>query len=90
MTIINNLKSVLKSVLAKKGHKHNGRVIQVTITRLYTVPECESMSDEDLKREWFEEYDLSRSHAYRDANHIGGADNVIEVKFLTEKDVDSL
>ena len=76
MTIIEN-----REEFFKHHKKEGGRILEVTIKRYYVIPSGESMSTEDIKKEWFEEY-ANQSHAYKDASRIGGGDKVVNVKEL--------
>lgn len=64
--------------------KQGATVVQVTMTRLYIIEGNDGRPVEDLMQEWFVKYRGS-SHAYRDGSHVGGSDEVQEVKVLTEE-----
>lgn len=60
-------------------------VLAVTTTRYFILHGgTEGRKIEDIVKEWFVKYNGS-SHAYRDGSHVGGADEVSEVKVLTEE-----
>lgn len=60
------------------------RLIEVTTTRLYAIPEGDlGMSLEDLMREWFVKY-RGGSHAFRDGSEVGGSVVFRSARVLTE------
>jgi len=62
--------------------KEGRKVIEVTVKKYYVTYPHEPLTDEQLKKEWFGDF-LNRSHAYKDASHIGGADELVDIKFLS-------
>jgi len=62
--------------------KEGRKVIEVTVKKYYITYPHEPLTDEQLKKEWFGTH-LNRNHAYKDSSHIGGADELIDIKFLS-------
>lgn len=77
---MSDIKSIEEAInaLLKEGCK----VMEVTVKKYYVTYPHEPLSDEQLKNEWFGTH-LNRNHAYKDASHIGGADELIDIKFLS-------
>jgi hypothetical protein len=77
----------------KVGFKHflkkKCKVIEVTIKQYYITYPHEPLTEEQIKNEWFGTH-LNKSHAYKDGSHVGGADEVVEVKFLTKDDLKTI
>jgi len=83
------MSGVIKSKEKYFSHilKNKGKVMEVTIKKYYATYPHEHLSEEQLKEQWFGEEKLNDSHAYRDGSHIGNADVLVEVKFLSKKDL---
>ena len=70
--------------LIKNSLKNNCKVIEVTIKKYYITYSDDTISNEQIKSEWFDKF-LNKSHAYKDGCHIGGADELVDIKFLHDK-----
>ena len=56
---------------------------EVTLKVQYFVPkEYTGLSPEQLAKEWFEEFSLHQSHAFRNSCKIGNSEKVINVEIL--------
>ena len=66
---------------AAEHKKKGGRVLEVTQKVYYVIPEYEGMSTEEIKEEWFVKFN-GRSHAYKDASKIYGAEHIVDIKEL--------
>lgn len=84
MTIFN--KPLTDPELLAALKKDGKLVLEVTIKRYYVLHASEQPVEE-VVRDWFVKWN-GRSHAYRDGSHVGGADQAISAKDLTnDKDV---
>ena len=61
----------------------NDRVVEVTLTQSYLIPNYISMSDQDLIEEWFYRFPLHQSHATRDGNKLGGSQKVLKTEIMS-------
>lgn len=54
--------------ILKEHKKINPTVelVKVTITRWYEIPKYSLESNPDILKEWFQEFSINRSHAFRD------------------------
>lgn len=64
-----------------KNQKKNNIILEVTTKQLYIIPKRTHRSLEELKKEWFVEYE-NRSHAFKDGCLVQFSNNVIDVKEL--------
>lgn len=64
-----------------KNQKKNNIILEVTTKQLYMIPKRTHQSLEELKKEWFVEYE-NRSHAFKDGCLVQFSNNVIDVKEL--------
>jgi len=60
-----------------------GTLLLVACTQYYVIDHGIEQPLEELMREWFVEH-RGRYHAFRDGSHLGGGDEVTEVKVLTQ------
>jgi len=58
-------------------------LLEVTVKQLYILHAGDNQSLERLVHDWFVKY-RGHSHAYRDGSHIGGGDELIQVRNLTD------
>jgi len=72
---------VNKERFIESQKKINYVVFEVTTKQLYVIPKGAHQSIEELKKEWFVEYE-NRSHAFKDGCLVQFSNNVIEVKEL--------
>ena len=70
-----------KKQFLQRMKTEGGTVLEVTTKQLYVIPKRTHASINELKKEWFEEYE-NRSHAFKDANLVSGSNEVIEIKEL--------
>jgi len=84
MTLITDRKEFFKQAL-----KDNCKVMEVTIKKYYVTYPHESLTEEEIEKEWFGDF-LNRSHAYKDGSHIGNADKLVEVKFFKKDEKEGL
>jgi hypothetical protein len=61
----------------------NYRVVEVTLTQSYLIPEYISLSDHDLIEEWFYRFPLHQSHVTRDGNKLGGSQKVLKTEIMS-------
>jgi len=85
MTVITNLKNYFKKILENKG-----KVIKVTVELYYVIDGETCWNNEDLKQDWFEKHSLGSYHAFRDNSKISGTENVLDVKFLNNDDLEQI
>jgi len=69
----------LKKIVKLRAHK---AAIRVTFTMDYLIPHYESKTPEEIAKEWFEDFQLYGSHAYRDGSKIGHSEQVVKVKII--------
>jgi len=65
MVDLNKVKAALEF------HKENNpgvKIIKVTTTRYYAIPKYAAKNSEEILKEWFEKYDATSSHAFRDGS----------------------
>ena len=56
---------------------------EVTLKMEYFVPKYFiGLSPEQLAKEWFEEFTLTQSHAFRNSSKIGNSEEIIDVKIF--------
>lgn len=70
-----NLKAIVRS-------KKSAAAIRVTLTIDYLLPNYESQDPKKLAKEWFEDFQLHQSHAYRDGSKIGHSEQVVKIKII--------
>lgn len=54
-------------------------ILEVTTKQFYVIEKGTHQSIDELKKEWFEEYENAR-HAYKDASLVQYSNKVIEIK----------
>lgn len=84
-SVIYNKKDFFKASL-EKGCK----VMEVTVKQYYVTYPNEKMTEQHIKQQWFGEEKLNSSHAYRDGSHIGGADELVDIKFISNETLDEV
>ena len=82
MSGVKSKEEFFKHILKKKG-----KVMVVTVKKYYATYPNEHLTEEQLREDWFGKERLNCSHAYRDGSHIGNGDEIVEVKFITLKDL---
>ena len=78
MTLLTKSPSSPETIAALK--KEGQIVVEVTVKRYYILHNEAGLAH--LMKEWFIKF-RGRSHAYRDGSHVGGADEVQQVRILT-------
>lgn len=84
MIAIQNLKKFFRHHTMSKG-----RILEVNVKQYYIIEGYESMSDEEIKEEWFVKF-KGQSHAYRDGSLIHGADHLISAHSLSIEEINKL
>ncbi len=64
--------------------KEGSTLVEVQTTQYFVIEGLQGMKLEDILHDWFIRF-KGRSHAWRDASHVGGGDTVSEAKVLTEE-----
>jgi len=71
-----------KKALIELCKKQGDTVLEVITKQLYIIPKGHSAdSIEELKTEWFKEFENKR-HAFKENCFVGGSNEVIEIKEL--------
>ena len=79
----------------KKVIDRGDTVVEVTCTRTYFIPpeRSDGRTDEEIVKEFFQDFDLNRHHASRNAAEIGGGTKILAIrsahhdgKVVNEKD----
>ena len=68
-SLVGSFPGRVKKILDYHLQKNVGsRLVKVTTTRWYEIPTGTSTSPEELLKEWFENFPVTRSHNFRDGS----------------------
>jgi hypothetical protein len=62
------LETIKKILQYHKLMNKGVKIIKVTTTRYYQIPEGTSLETNELLKEWFKDFPVDRRHAFRDSS----------------------
>jgi hypothetical protein len=73
----------VKAILEYHKEKNKGvKIVKVTTTRYYEIPTYTSQDSDELLKEWFERFNTTSTHAFRDGSlliqHFNGDAKVLD------------